>query len=76
MPINFNIYMPGIKSKEDQKEYLNELLSVSTHTSDVDVTVADRIMLLSTCSNMDTNERIILAGRIADEEFEDDFTSD
>jgi sortase B len=67
------VFRTGIEGRDEQEAYLNKLLSMSTNTRDIDVTVNDRIILLSTCSPGPTNRRDILVGRITDERYANPF---
>ena len=50
---------------------MNSLPAKAVQTRDTGITVEDHIILLSTCSANSTNGRDILAGRIADEVYDD-----
>ena len=63
--------------KEDARQtYLDGLLERAMHTRDIGVTIEDRIILLSTCSEDSTNGRDILVGRISKETFENRIISE
>jgi sortase B len=66
------VYTPDI-AEENRQEYLDYIYSLAIYTRDTEVTVNDRIVLLSTCSAFTTNGRDILIGKIYDEPFEDTF---
>lgn len=70
------VFAPAIQGEEEQQEYLDNLLSRSIYTRDIGVTIADNIVLLSTCSASSTNGRDILVGRITKAVYEDGFISD
>ena len=70
------VYSPGLTEDERKREYLEYIKSLAIHTRDVDVTINDRIVLLSTCSAATTNGRDILIGKIYDEPFEDTFVEE
>jgi len=59
--------------EEARQAYLELLLSKALHTRDLQMTAADRIVLLSTCSASSTNGRDILVGRITDDTYDDPF---
>ena len=61
-------------SSDREQEYLDGLLRKAMYSRDIDITIEDRIILLSTCSSDSTNGRDILIGRLTDEVFEDPFT--
>jgi sortase B len=67
------VFRTGVEGRDEQEDYLNKLLAMSTNTRDIGVTVNDRIILLSTCSPGPTNGRDILVGRITDERYADPF---
>ena len=56
-----------------RQEYLDGLLDKAIHIRNIDVTIDDRIVLLSTCSSSSTNGRDILVGRLSDSERENPF---
>lgn len=62
------LYSPGVKTVEVQQNYLNHLLAIADFKRDVDVSTSDRILVLSTCSEDNTNGRFVLVGRILDAE--------
>ncbi|HIQ99134.1 MAG TPA: class B sortase [Candidatus Scybalocola faecavium] len=68
-----SIYTPGI-SLENREAYLENILSKATHVRNTQVTVDDRLVLLSTCTSDSTNGRHILVGRILDQVPEDPFS--
>ncbi|MCL2865049.1 MAG: class B sortase [Lachnospiraceae bacterium] len=60
---NVAVYEP-----DDKQIHLNNLLELSIHIrEDVDVTIEDRLLLLSTCSDLTTHGRDVLIARITDE---------
>lgn len=67
------VYSVPVVEVVNQQEYLDNLLSTATFSRDVDVSVDDRILLLSTCSADSTNSRDILVAKITDELFSDPF---
>lgn len=67
------IYTPGLTDEATRQVYLDTLKGKSLLYRDIDVTIHDRIVLLSTCSTEATNARDILVGRITDETFNDEF---
>jgi sortase B len=62
------IFTAGVEGKYRQA-YLDGLLEKAMYKRDINVTVDDNIVLLSTCSSSSTNGRDILAGRLSDEVF-------
>jgi len=72
-----SVFRTAIEGGEQQQAYLDMLLDRAIHTrDDVPVTIDDRLVLLSTCSEASTQGRDILIGRITDELFEDTFETD
>lgn len=68
------IFAPGIEGKENRLSYLSRLASLTVHSRDeIKVRPKDRIVLLSTCSNVETNIRDILVAKITDETYADPF---
>ena len=67
------VYRRNITGKKERQNYLERLRSIATHTRDIQVTANDRIVLLSTCSEVSTNGRDILIARITDERYDDLF---
>jgi len=71
---NGEVFRSRITEQDEQQAYLDMLLQMAIHThNDVPVTIDDRIVLLSTCSEASTNGRDILIGRITNEVFDDPF---
>ena len=71
---NWEIYAPGIEERERQIAYLENVLDIAMHVrDDVPVTIEDRIVLLSTCTNNIVNGRHLLVAKLHDEPFENPF---
>lgn len=71
---DFNLYDPGLIEDGNSPEvYLNKIKEQAVFTRDVDVSGDDKIVLLSTCSNVGTNSRDVLIGRILDSAVDDPF---
>jgi len=71
------IFHPNIIDLDEQQLYLDTLLQTARYVrEDVPVTVDDRIILLSTCSETSTNGRDLLVGRITDEIYENAFAEE
>ena len=68
-----SVFKTKITGHGAQQAYLDMLLGTAIHTRNIQVTVSDRLVLLSTCSDASTNGRDILVGRITDERYEDHF---
>ena len=64
------VFTPNVR-EEIRQAYLDNLLATAIHARDMEITVQDRIILLSTCSSSSTNGRDILIGIITDETYED-----
>jgi len=70
-----SVFQADINGQDDEQKYLDMLLQKATLIrEDVSVTIDDRIVLLSTCSEASTNGRDLLIGRITDEVYENPFT--
>lgn len=59
-----------------QREYVGHLLSYALHTRPMDIGEGDRILLLSTCSNAQTNGRDVLLAKITDQVPPDTFVEE
>ena len=71
---NSRVFHANIIGEEAQQEYLDLLYELSLHSHEgVQVTIDDNLVLLSTCSEVTTNGRDILVGRLTDELFSDPF---
>ena len=71
---NNTVFQPNIKEPDEQQKYLDMLYQIAIHMrEDVPVTISDRIVLLSTCSESSTNGRDILVGKITDEVYANTF---
>jgi len=71
---NDSVYKVNITELDEQQAYLDMLLGIASHTrNEVQVTVEDRFVLLTTCSETTTNGRDILLGRIIGEVHSDPF---
>jgi len=60
------LYTVAVEEPEKQQKYLDNIYSKAKYSRVADVTVNDRIVLLSTCSSYETNGRAILAGKITE----------
>lgn len=67
------VYRVAVTGAEAQQEYLDGIWSKAVQKRDLDVTIDDRIVLLSTCDSQTTSGRHILVGRITDEVKENTF---
>jgi sortase B len=70
------VFKTKIEGDENRDEYLNTLLDMAEHTSDIQVTPQDKIILLSTCSPSSTNGRDILVGKITDKLYNNPFRTE
>jgi len=69
-----SVFHAKITEPEEQQMYLDMLLQKAIHIrKDVSVTIDDRLVLLSTCSETSTNGRDLLIGRITDKAYDDPF---
>jgi len=60
------IYRFNISERESKEAYLELIRSMEINSRDVRVTADDRIVLLSTCSEMTTNGRDLLVAKLTD----------
>lgn len=67
------LYTPGITGSDAQEAYLNHLLSLALYDRGETVTIADRIVLMNTCSEDVTNGRMLLAAKLTDEVMDNPF---
>lgn len=67
------LYAPGVNSEEGKQRYLDHMWDIALYTRDVEVTVEDHILVLSTCSEDLTNGRFVLIGLILDEAVENPY---
>lgn len=68
-----DIYSPAIIAAEDRIDYINNLMYKSKLSRTNKFTADDHIVILSTCSDLLTNGRHILAGVITDETYANTF---
>ena len=66
------VFTPDV-GDELREAYLDGLLAKAMHRRDMDISIEDHIILLSTCSSDSTNGRDILIGRITDRVYDDPF---
>ncbi|MCL1975425.1 MAG: class B sortase [Firmicutes bacterium] len=67
------VFRTGIQEPEERESFGKLLSQRAMQSRDIELDPADRLVLLSTCSEITTNGRSILAGRIVDELFTDVF---
>lgn len=70
---NFDFFIPAIEGEEKQQAYLRMLLDNAIYTRDIGLKPDDHIVLLYTCTSSTTNGRHVLAARITDQVFENNF---
>jgi len=71
------VFRVNLADPAEQQAYLDMLLQTAKYVrKDVPVSIDDRIVLLSTCSEVTTNGRDLLVGRITDEVYEDAFAEE
>lgn len=70
---DWTLYNPAVQGAANQEAYLAYLLAQASCIRPLEVTSADRIVLLSTCASEPTNGRHILIGKLSDEPFADPF---
>ena len=68
-----NIYRSPIVNEDKQMEYLQHLQSEAMHLRTASQAEAEKIILLSTCSNGMTNGRNILVGYLTEQVYENEF---
>lgn len=66
------IYNTGLYGDDDQEMYLSYVKSHAIHYRQLDFQTNEHFITLSTCSNVNTNERYVLIGRISDAERQPD----
>jgi sortase B len=69
------VFKTKIASTKDKEAYLDLLFKRAMHTGEENVTTADTLVLLSTCSAETTNGRDVLAARLTSEVFPDTFAT-
>lgn len=67
------VYRPAVTGAEAQQGYLDGIWDKAVQKRELEVTIDDRIVLLSTCDSQTTSGRHLLAGRITDEVMQDPF---
>lgn len=60
------IYVPNVQGIDVQTSYIQYLFDIAKYTRDIDVSINDHIVLLSTCTEEITNGRHILVAKIED----------
>ena len=73
---NATIFTANVKKKSNQQKYLDEIFASAVNTRSINVTIKDRILLLSTCDSAMTNGRDILIARISDQTYTDPFAEE
>ena len=61
------LYNPNVTSSEEQQVLLEYLFDNATHFRDLEFTEEDRLVMLSTCTQVMTNGRHVIVGRLMDE---------
>ena len=70
---DFGIYNPNMEDPADKEAFIERLFTEALQSREMDITVDDRLVVLSTCTPTATNGRHILVGRLAEEVPEDPF---
>lgn len=70
------IYAPGLTDPEMKKEYLERIQKEAIQFNEFDITLEDRILLLSTCTSDMTNGRYLLVLKIIDQVPENEFAEE
>lgn len=73
---DFDLYSPGLVYELEKQNYIDRIMEQALFTRDIGVGTSDRIILLSTCSNVGTNERDILIGRVSDKTFKNPYAEE
>lgn len=63
---NTNIYQPAIIDTSRREEYIKYIKDNAEYTTSVEATINDKLIILSTCASVGTNERILLVGKQMD----------
>jgi len=61
---DFDYLITDFDSEERHQEFLNEITSRSNHLSPITVTTEDKILTLSTCTNVDENTRFVVHAKL------------
>jgi len=68
------VFNPSVQGLENQQDYLDMLLNMALFKrNDVPVTTNDHLVMLATCSNILTNGRSLLVGKITNKVVDDPF---
>lgn len=70
---DFEIYNPMITESIEKEVLIERLFNEAIHYRELDITMNDRLVILSTCTPTATNGRYLLVGRLIDEVPEDTF---
>ena len=70
---DFEIYNPTMTDPDDKEAFLQRISTEAIQFRDLDITTADRMVILSTCTPTATNGRHILVARLMDGVPEDIF---
>lgn len=73
---DYSVYSVPMLGESAQQKYLDNIFEIALFSRDIDVSIDDRLVLLSTCSSVSTNARDILVARLTDEVFENSFIID
>ncbi|MGX6979702.1 class B sortase [Vagococcus elongatus] len=68
-----SIFYTPVTGDEAKNTYLQTIQQKSMYTRPMDISINDRLILLSTCTENSTNGRHILIGRIVDQVYPDTF---
>lgn len=68
-----SVFTPKVQGQAERELLLKDLLSKALYIRNMDVTVEDHILLLTTCSSDTTNGRDVLVARITNESYSDPF---
>jgi sortase B len=65
------VFTTKVYEEDEKQAYLDHLYENAVYTRDMDISLDDNLILLSTCSSSSTNGRDILVGRITGNTFDD-----
>lgn len=66
IPANSDLYRISFNSDMEKQEYIDYIQSHSETKMPVDVKKTDNIVMLSTCTNVNENERIVVYGKLSE----------
>lgn len=64
-----SVFGTPVTGDKEKQAYLDNLFDIALHSREIDVTIEDHLILLSTCTSTSTNGRHLLVGRVVDQVF-------